>query len=574
MILSSKSTVGGGFLVEDVLPETMFTPEDFTDEHVMMADMTEKFIMNDVMAVLGRIEEQQFDQTLLMMRKAGDLGLLGIDVPEEYGGLQLDKISASVITEKIAVSRSFAITYSGQIGIGSLPIVYFGTDEQKKKYLPGIISGEKIGAYALTEPTSGTDALSAKTTAKLSDCGSYYVLNGEKQWITNSAFADIFIVYAKVDGEKFTAFIVEKDYNGLSTGPEEKKMGLKGSSTRSLILEDVKVPVENVLGELGKGHVIAFNILNIGRHKISTQCVGTSKRAIELSVKYAKERKQFGQSISEFNLIKGKIADMAIRTYVNESMVYRTAGLIENAFNESDKSTVNPAKVISEFAVECSINKVFSTEVYDSIIDEALQIHGGYGYMSEYEVETLYRDSRVNRIFEGTNEINRIIIASTLLRKLNLNETEIESKIKSDDLLAQEKEALYTLKAIYKDLSITVQDKFLEKNKEQELMALIADLVIAIYAAESAIIRSIKAVQRNGSEQEEQKLNYTKVYVKETSSKMLLQIINFLPYIGDNQLSASVLRQAEKLMLSSSVDTVSLKRKIADHILAAEEYTS
>lgn len=571
-MLTSKKISGGSFLVQETIEGNWFTPEDLTEEHLMMAEMTEKFVMNDVMPVLDKIEDQEFEYTVSLLKKAGELGLLGLDVPEEYGGLDLDKISSTVITEKIGLSRSFCISYSGQVGIGSLPIVYFGTKQQKDKYLPQIVSAEKIGAYALTEPSSGTDALGAKTTARLSDCGNYYILTGEKQWITNSAFADLFIVFAKIDGKDFTAFIVEKEYEGLTTGPEEKKMGLKGSSTRSLILDHVKVPVENVLGEIGKGHVIAFNILNIGRHKISAQCLGTSKRAIELSVKYGKDRKQFGQSLTDFSLIKEKIADMSILTYVNESMVYRTAGLIDQGF-ELEGNTAGAAEIIGEYAVECSINKVFSTESYDSIIDEAVQIHGGYGYMAEYEVETLYRDSRINRIFEGTNEINRMVIASTLLKKLCLEDFE-DAELQKNHPLSNEISKLQKVKKVFKGLTANLQCGTLDKNKDQEILAALSDLVIAIYAMDSAILRTYKAIMKNGIEREELKLNITKVYVQETALKSLAKVLQVAAYLGNNDLKALVQDSLNDLINNSTVDVITIKRSIAEEMIQNEGYTS
>ncbi|RAK15050.1 alkylation response protein AidB-like acyl-CoA dehydrogenase [Anoxybacillus vitaminiphilus] len=576
-MLNVKEYKGGSFINENISVDEVFTPEEFTDEHYMMADMAEKFMMKEVMPALEKIEAQQFDQTVRLLKKAGELGLLGVDVPEQYGGLDLDKVSSCIISEKVALGRSFGITFGGQVGIGSLPIVFFGTNEQKEAYLPYIVTGEKIGAYALTEPTSGTDALAAKTSARLSDCGKYYILNGEKQWITNSAFADFFIVFAKVDGQQFTAFIVERDYEGVSIGPEEKKMGLKGSSTCSLILDNVKVPVNNVLGDIGKGHVIAFNILNIGRHKISATALGMSKRAIELSVKYAKERKQFGRSLSEFRLIQNKIADMAIKTYVNESMIYRTAGAIEKGLEEG-KGDI--AKTIAEYAVECSVNKVFSTEALDFIVDEAVQIHGGYGYMSEYEVEALYRDARIYRIFEGTNEINRMLIASTLLRKYKDQLSEmIESRKIEEDLLlhesiplGDEKQHLYRAKSLFLLIANIVQKQYIEKEKEQELLACLADMAIEIYAIESALLRTEKAMAQNGVDKEEQKKNYVQVYVQETIQQLLGRSLNVLPYLKDDEQLLKIVYQNIEKSNQSLVDIITIKRKIAEKIIRNEKY--
>ncbi|AMX83831.1 acyl-CoA dehydrogenase [Geobacillus subterraneus] len=564
-----KEYKGGCFIHEHVSASEVFTPEDFTDEHHMLADMAEKFVMKEVLPVLGDIEAQQFDETVRLLKKAGELGLLGADIPERYGGLHLDKISSCIISEKVALGRSFAVTFSGQVGIGSLPIVFFGTEEQKKAYLPYVVTGEKIGAYALTEPTSGTDALAAKTSARLSECGRYYILNGEKQWITNSAFADFFIVFAKVDGQRFTAFIVDKDYMGVSVGPEEKKMGLKGSSTRSLILDNVKVPVANVLGEIGKGHIIAFNILNIGRHKLAATALGMAKRALELSVKYAKERRQFGRSLSEFGLIQHKIADMAVKTYVNESMIYRTAGALEQGWKGENG---NIAQTIADYAVECSINKVFSTEVLDFVVDEAVQIHGGYGYMAEYEVETLYRDARIYRIFEGTNEINRIIIASTLLRNCPSPSKGISRQEGQAVAFANETKQLYDVKSLFWAMAGAIQKRHVENGTEQELLAYLADMAIQIYAMESALLRAEKAIAQNAVDMEEQKKNYVQVYIQETIQQLLGCSLNVIPYLQDEQLVKRVSQSIETFMRGPLVDTVTLKRQIAEKVIQHEKY--
>lgn len=564
-----KEYKGGRFIHEHVLASEVFTPEDFTNEHDMLADMTEKFVMKEVVPSLGKIEAQQFDETVRLLKKAGELGLLGADIPERYGGLHLDKISSCIISEKVALGRSFAVTFSGQVGIGSLPIVFFGTEEQKKAYLPYVATGEKIGAYALTEPTSGTDALAAKTLARLSECGRYYILNGEKQWITNSAFADFFIVFAKVDGQRFTAFIVDKDYEGVSVGPEEKKMGLKGSSTRSLILDNVKVPVANVLGEIGKGHIIAFNILNIGRHKLAAAALGMAKRALELSVKYAKERKQFGRSLSEFGLIQQKIADMAVKTYVNESMIYRTAGALEQGWKEGND---NIAQTIADYAVECSINKVFSTEVLDFVVDEAVQIHGGYGYMVEYEVETLYRDARIYRIFEGTNEINRIVIASTLLRNCPSPSKEIPRRERQSAAFANEAKQLYDVKSLFWAVVGAIEKRHAETGTEQELLAYLADMAIQIYAMESALLRTEKAIAQNGVEMEQQKKNYVQVYIQETILQLLGRSLNVVSYLQEEQLLKRISEGIETFMRGSLVDTVTLKRQIAEKVIQHEKY--
>ncbi|MFC0295934.1 acyl-CoA dehydrogenase family protein [Geobacillus jurassicus] len=567
-MLNTKKYKGGRFVYENSSIDDVFTPEDFTDEHHMIAEMTEKFVIKEVLPVLGKIEAQQFDETIRLLKKAGELGLLGADIPEQYGGLDLDKVSSCIISEKIALGRSFAVTFSGQVGIGSLPIAFFGTKEQKEAYLPYVAAGEKIGAYALTEPTSGTDALAAKTLARLSECGRYYMLNGEKQWITNSAFADFFIVFAKVDGQRFTAFIVDRDSKGVLIGPEEKKMGLKGSSTCSLILDDVKVPTGHVLGEVGKGHVIAFNILNIGRHKLAAMALGMAKRALELSVKYAKERKQFGRSLTEFGLIQAKIADMAIKTYVNESMIYRTAGALEQGWKAGSGDI---AQTIADYAVECSINKVFSTETLDFVVDEAVQIHGGYGYMAEYEVETLYRDARIYRIFEGTNEINRMVIASTLLRKYSSGE--VNSEEEQARALVNEAKRLSRIKSLFWKVADAIRQRNAESGAEQELLACLADMAIQIYAIESALLRTEKAIARNGMAVEKQKINCTQVYMQEATQQLIGQLLNVAAYLHDEQLSKMGAQNLEEWVCAPLVDVITAKRRIAETVIRSETYT-
>ncbi|MBA4536809.1 acyl-CoA dehydrogenase family protein [Bacillus aquiflavi] len=557
------------FLFDDMLPEEIFTPEDFHEEHKMLADTTMKFINHKVMPALEKIEKQQFSETIRLMKEAGDLGLISADIPEEDGGLDLGKVSAAIISEIMALGRSFSITFGGQTGIGALPIAYFGTEKQKQIYLPRILAGEMIAAYALTEPSSGTDAMSIKTKAVLSTCGTYYVLNGEKQWITNSAFADVFIVYAKVNGEKFTAFIVEKDYEGVTTSTEEKKMGLNGSSTRSLILDNVKVPADNIIGEVGRGHVIAFNVLNIGRHKIAASSLGTAKRSLELAVKYANERKQFGRLLSNFNLIKDKIATMATKIYANESVIYRTAGAIQTGFENMKKTGAHFAETIAQYVVECSINKIMSTEILDFVVDEAVQIHGGYGYMAEYEVETLYRDSRINRIFEGTNEINRILIASTLLKEY-MQATQKEND--ADGLLREERMLLQQMKKLYHSTIFNVQENALHHfNIEQEVAAFITDVVISIYAIESVILRTEKAIKTSTQEHVRQKIDYTKLFVYETSQLIGLKALNISHHIRAEDTFS---KMASQLIMKCPENIVDLKRRIADTVIASEKYIS
>ncbi|RNA67447.1 acyl-CoA dehydrogenase family protein [Alteribacter keqinensis] len=591
MATADKTLKGGGFLLESIEADRMFTPEDFTDEHVMIAKTTEDFVVNKVVPEVEKMEAHQFDINVRLLKEAGELGLLGADVPEEYGGIGLDKISSSLITEKFALAGSFSLSYGAHVGIGSLPIVFFGSEDQKKKYLPDLASGEKLAAYALTEPSSGSDALGAKTTAKLNDSGTHYVLNGEKQWITNAGFADVFVVYAKIDGDKFSAFIVEREYDGVSVGPEEKKMGIKGSSTRTLILEDALVPKENLLGEIGKGHVIAFNILNVGRYKLGVGCVGGAKRAIEVSAKYANERKQFKIPISKFTLIQKKLAEMAAKTYAAESSIYRTGGLIDDAFNalseEEQKEGNAVGKAIAEYAIECSLNKIFGSEVLDFVVDEAVQIHGGYGFMSEYEVESMYRNSRINRIFEGTNEINRMLVPATIMRKAMKGELPLLEQAANlqeelmmmmpqevgDEALEQEKYLLENAKKIFMMVAGTAAQKYGEKlQKEQEILANIADIVSDIFSIESCVLRTEKAIGKDGLEKAKQKVLLTEVFTQEAINRIEAVAKESLVALEEGDSARTMLAILKKLTRHTPVNVVAKKREIAAPIIEAERY--
>ncbi|QHE53448.1 acyl-CoA dehydrogenase family protein [Pontibacillus sp. HMF3514] len=582
---------GGAFIIEDLEAEDIITPEDFNDEHKMIAKTTEDFVMGEVVPKIPNLENHEFEHSVNLLKQAGELGLLGADVPEEYGGLGLDKISSSLITEKFSLAGGFSVTHGAHVGIGSLPIVFFGNEDQKQKYLPALATGEKLAAYALTEPGSGSDALGAKTTAKLNEAGTHYILNGEKQWITNSAFADVFVVYAKVDGDKFTAFIVERDYNGVSTGPEEKKMGIKSSSTRTLILEDAEVPVENVLGEIGRGHVIAFNILNVGRYKLAIGGVGGSKRALELAVKYTNERKQFNTAISSFPLTQEKLGKMAAETYANESGVYRTVGLFEQRMSklseEELKDGSKVAKAIAEYAIECSIGKVLGTELLDYVADEAVQLHGGYGFMQEYEVERIYRDSRINRIFEGTNEINRMIVPGTLLKKAMKGELPLLQKAQSlqeelmmmmpeepgTETLEQEKYLLKNAKKIGLLAAGLAAQKYGEKlENEQELLVNIADIVGEIYNMESAILRTEKAINKTGEEKNQHKLLMTQVFVQEAFNRIEAHAKETLIASEEGDTLRMMLSALRKLTRHTPINVISKKREIAATIIKEEKY--
>lgn len=588
---TKKLVKGGAFLIEDISPDQMFTPEDYTEEQKMIAKTTDDFVTNEVMPNLEHLENHEFDRSVKLLKQAGELGLLGADVPEEYGGLALDKVSSALIAEKMSKAGGFSISHGAHVGIGSLPIVLFGNEEQKRKYLPALATGELLAAYALTEPGSGSDALGARTTAKLNDAGTHYVLSGEKQWITNSAFADVFIVYAKVDGEHFTAFIVERNFPGVSTGAEEKKMGIKSSSTRTLILDDAQVPVENVLGEIGKGHKIAFNILNIGRYKLGVGAVGASKRALEITLKYANERKQFHTPISQFNLTKEKFGTLGAELYACESSVYRTVGLFEERMSRLTEEEINNgtevAKSIAEYAIECSLNKVFATEVLDHVVDEGVQIHGGYGYMQEYEIERAYRDSRINRIFEGTNEINRLLVPGTYLRKAFKGELPLLAKAQSlqeelmmlmpeepgDEPLAKEKHLVRGTKKVALMIAGLGVQKYGQKlETEQEILAKLADIVSLAYAMESAVLRTEKAIDRDGFEKSKQKHRYTEIFCQDSIVKVEQLARESLAVLEEGDTFRMMNSALRKLIRHTPINVIAKKREAADELIAAERF--
>ncbi|MGG1676903.1 acyl-CoA dehydrogenase family protein [Neobacillus sp. NRS-1170] len=591
MTETKKIVKGGSFLIEDLSYEDIFTPEDFTEEHLMIGQTAADFVEKEVAPQIEHLENHEFDRTVKLLKKMGDLGLLAVDVPEEFEGLGLDKITSSVITEKMSGAGGFSLSYGAHVGIGSLPIVLFGNDEQKKKYLPALASGEKIAAYALTEPGSGSDALGARTTAKLNAAGTHYILNGEKQWITNAGFADVFVVYAKIDGEHFTAFIVERDFPGVSTGAEEKKMGIKASSTRTLILEDVAVPVENLLGDYGKGHVIAFNILNIGRYKLAVGGVGGSKKAFEMTVKYANGRKQFKTPIAQFNLTKEKFGTMASKIYAAESSVYRTIGLYENnqgqLSTEEAKDIKKVAGSIAEYAIECSVNKFFASEVLSYVVDEGVQIHGGYGFMQEYPIERAYRDARINRIFEGTNEINRLLVPGTFLKKAFKGELPLFQKAMAlqeelmmlmpeepgDEPLAQEKYLVKNAKKIGLLAAGLAAQKFGKAlEKEQEILSNIADIASQVYAMESVVLRTEKAIAKDGLEKNKQKLLYTQIFCQEAFNEIEQHARETLVAIEQGDTLRMMLTSLRKFTRHTPINVIAKKREAADVVIEAERY--
>lgn len=588
---TDKVIKGGSFLIEDVSYDRVFTPEDYTDEQKMIAKMTEDFLTNEVLPQVEHIENHEFDRSVKLLKEAGELGLLGADVPEEYGGLALDKISSALIAEKMSRAGGFSISHGAHVGIGSLPIVLFGNEKQKQQYLPTLATGEKLAAYALTEPGSGSDALGARTTAVLNAEGTHYVLNGEKQWITNAGFADVFVVYAKIDGEHFSAFIVEREFAGVSVGPEEKKMGIKSSSTRTLILEDAQVPVENLLGEHGKGHIIAFNILNIGRYKLGVGAVGGSKAAFEITTKYTNQRQQFKTKLSQFNLTKEKLATMASKIYAAESSVYRTVGLFEERMSKlTDEEVKNGKEVaasIAEYAIECSLNKFFATEVLDYVADEGVQLHGGYGFMSEYEIERVYRDSRINRIFEGTNEINRLLVPGTYLRKAFKGELPLFQKAQAlqeelmmlmpeepgDEPLAQEKYLVKNAKKIGLLAAGLAAQKFGKAlEKEQEILVNIADIISNAYAMESVVLRTEKAMRKDGVDKSKQKLLYTQIFCQEAFNEIEQHAKETLVATETGDALRMMVSALRKFTRHTPINVIAKKREASEKLIEAEKF--
>lgn len=525
--MSYEEYEGSGlcFLLKPCGETRIFAPEYFTDEAKQIADEISRFVENEIDPIVEELDEKKEGLLVEVLKKAGELGFLSIDVPEKYEGMGMDKAASMLAIERIVQTGTFAVAVLTHTGIGTLPIVYFGTEEQKEKYLPGLSMGEILGCYALTEAGSGTDALGAKAKAVLDESGKYYILNGEKMFITNAGFADLCIVFAKIDGDKFTAFIVEKDTPGFSTGAEEHKMGILGSSTRTVILEDCKVPVENVLGEVGKGHKVAFNILNVGRFKLGAGCVGGAKEVLKVSAVYANERRQFKRPISSFGAIREKIAFMARKIYATESMTYRVAGLMDSAIEPIDKSAPGAEQkviaAIEEYAIEQSIMKVYGSETFDDCVDEGVQVHGGYGYIREYFVERAYRDSRINRIFEGTNEINRLLIPGIMLKRVFKGKFPLGDILGQIDAMVKDASRMPVSKAAVLGEEATLVDRaklavlfavnlsnskhmmdLMEHKKGQTQMAMLnaADMIMEIFAADSSLARTIQYVQDRGEE--------------------------------------------------------------------------
>jgi butyryl-CoA dehydrogenase len=583
---------GGSFLLEERRPEEVFTPEDFTEQHRLIGQTAEEFAVNEILPNVERIEHKDFSVTRDLLKKAGDLGLSSVEIPEAYGGLEMDKVTAAVIADHIAKYAGFATTWGGHTGIGTLPIVYFGTEEQKKKYLPRLAAGEIVGAYALSESTSGSDAMNCRASAKLSADGKHYILNGEKMWITNAGFADLFTVFAKVD-DKFSAFLVEKTFPGFSVGAEEHKMGIRGSSTCPIILNDCQVPVENLLGDIGRGHVIAFNILNIGRFKLGAMCLGGGRVSLESAISYARQRKAFGKVIADFGLVREKIANMATLLYVGEAMVYRTVGMMDVALGEVDKAGADAMKetrkAIEEYAVECSIIKVWGSEMIDYIVDETLQIYAGYGFVEEYPAERAYRDARINRIFEGTNEINRLIITGFLLKRAMSGQLPLMPAIKklmdevlsgpsnSDDLegpLADERKLVGQAKKLGLFAAGAATQKYMQAiQDQQEIMGAIADMTIESYAMESAVLRAQKVAETKGEAAAALPIAMTRVYLSQAMEKIESAAKKVIAAVADGDMLRTQLAILRRLAKYEPFNTIELRQQIAQKVIERGKYT-
>jgi len=588
-----KIIPGGGFLISNPSPADCFFPEDFTEEQRQVAQTTTEFATNEIVPVSDQIEAKDFAVTRRLIKQASDLGLTSVDIPEEYGGLEMDKVTSAIIADNIAKQGSFSVAFSAHVGIGTLPIAWYGTTEQKKKYLPKLASGEFIGAYALSESTSGSDAVNARTRAVLSEDGKTYTLNGEKMWITNAGFADIFTVFAKCEvkegknagKERLTAFLVERGTPGFTVGKEEHKLGIRGSSTCPLILADCKIPASNLLGEVGKGHHIAFNILNVGRYKLGNAAVGAARMSLGRGIAYAKERKAFGKSISEFGMIQEKLADSAVGVFVGEALSYRTVGMIDDALRQVDKhDTAAIQRAIEEYAVECSICKVWDSEMLDRVVDETLQIYAGYGYVEEYPAERAYRDSRINRIFEGTNEINRLIITGRLIKaamegKLALMPAikqlmdEVMSgpgeKVEREGPLADEFALLANAKKLTLFAAGTATQKYMQKlADEQEIMGAIADMIIQVYAMESAILRAAKMAGGASS----MPVVMARLYADEAMSVVELAARKVVAAVAEGDALRTQVTILRRLAKHDGVDTIALRRQVAQHVIAAGKY--
>ena len=589
--LTKPAAKGGSFLLESPQPGDIFTPADLTDDQKLIGQTAEEFVLKEVFPFIKELENKKAGLMAELVKKGGEVGLMGGGVPEEYGGAGLDKISTTVLTEKLSIYGGFAVTHGAHAGIGTLPIVYFGTEAQKKKYLPKLATGQWIGAYCLSEPQAGSDAQNSLTRAELNAQGTHYILNGQKMWITNGGFADVYIVFAKIDGEKFTAFIVERTFPGFKPGNEEHKMGIHGSSTTPIFLENCMVPKENLLHEIGRGHIVAFNILNAGRFTLGASCVGGSKHVLMTSSKYAKERKAFGKQIGDFGLMKEKLAEMAIQIFAVESMVYRSAGNIEAAMaaaSGSGDKIQNTMKVLEEYAIESSIAKVYGSEMLDFVVDEAVQIFGGYGFHEDYSVCRAYRDSRINRIFEGTNEINRMLIIQMLMKRAMGGQLPlIPAAMKLADeilagpsfeeapegVLAGEARVVANSKKMFLQAAGGAVQKFREKlADEQELIGALSNVVMEIYAMESCMLRAQKAAATKGEPASQNMIDSARVFINDAAERVEHEAKRAIAAIHEGDMLTTQMAVLKRFAKRAPVDTIALRRRVAAAIQSQDRY--
>jgi alkylation response protein AidB-like acyl-CoA dehydrogenase len=590
-VLTKPAAKGGSFLLESPAPADIFTPADLSDDQKLIGQTAEEFVIKEVLPLVKDLENKKPGLMAELVRKAAELGLMSGGTPEEYGGAGLDKIATTVLTEKISIYGGFAVTHGAHAGIGTLPIVYFGTEEQKKKYLPKLASGEMIGAYCLSEPQAGSDAQNSLTRAELNKEGTHYILNGQKMWITNGGFADLYVVFAKVDGEKFTAFIVERKFPGCKPGNEEHKMGIHGSSTTPIFLENCMVPKENVLHEIGRGHIVAFNVLNAGRFTLGASGVGGSKHVLMTASKYTKERKAFGKQIGDFGLMREKLAEMAIQIFAVESMVYRTAGNLEAAMHAASGSgdkAQNTMKVLEEYAIESSISKVYGSEMLDFVVDEGVQIFGGYGFHEDYPVCRAYRDSRVNRIFEGTNEINRMLIIQMLMKRAMGGQLAlIPAAMKLADeilagpsfeeapegVLAEEARTIANCKKMFLQAAGGAVQKFREKlADEQELIGALANVVMEIYAMESTLLRAQKAAASKGEAASSVMIDAARVFIADAAERVDHEAKRAIAAVHEGDMLTTQMAVLKRFGKRPAVDTIALRRRVAAAVQAQDRY--
>ena len=589
--LTKPAAKGGSFLLESPQAADVFTPADLTDDQKLIGQTAEEFVVKEVLPLVKDLENKKPGLMPQLVRKGGEVGLMGGGVPEEFGGAGLDKIATTVLTEKLSIYGGFAVTHGAHAGIGTLPIVYFGTEAQKKKYLPKLATGEWIGAYCLSEPQAGSDAQNSLTRAELNKEGTHYILNGQKMWITNGGFADIYIVFAKIGGEKFTAFIVERTFPGFKPGNEEHKMGIHGSSTTPIFLENCKVPKENVLHEIGRGHIVAFNILNAGRFTLGASCVGGAKNVLTTASKYSKERKAFGKQIGDFGMMKEKLAEMAIQILAVESMVYRSSGNIEGAMAAaagSGDKIQNTMKVLEEYAIESSIAKVYGSEMLDFVVDEAVQIFGGYGFHEEYPVCRAYRDSRINRIFEGTNEINRMLIIQMLMKRAMGGQLPlIPAAMKLADeilagpsfeeapegVLADEARVVANAKKMFLQAAGGAVQKFREKlADEQELIGSLSNMVMEIYAMESTLLRAQKAAATKGEAASQTMIDAARIFINDAAERVEHEAKRAIAAVHEGDMLTTQMAVLKRFAKRAPVNTIALRRKVAAAVQSQDRY--